>query len=90
MASQHEQRHVGGAITPPPLMSVDDAARFLSISRRQVYRLIDSGELKPFRVGQRLRFPPVIWSGRLERENPAGAGLNKASGRDAVFRVHRR
>ncbi len=42
--------------TPQPLLTVDQAARFLGVSRRQVYRLVRSGELKPLRVGQRLRF----------------------------------
>lgn len=42
----------------PPLMTVDQAAEYLQISRRQVYNLVARGELPIVRVGQRVRFEP--------------------------------
>jgi excisionase family DNA binding protein len=48
-------------------MTVADAAAFLAISRRQVYLLVERGELPNVRVGSRLRFvPDEIWA-YLER-----------------------
>ena len=41
-----------------PLMTVDETAAFLKVSRRQVYRLLDSGELPAVRVGTRIRVDP--------------------------------
>lgn len=49
------------------LMTVADAARFLAVSRRQVYLLVERDELPSVRVGTRLRFvPDEIWA-YLER-----------------------
>ena len=57
MPSHDTQQYAARATAfPQPLLSVDDAAAFLRVSRRQVYRLVESGELKPLRVGSRLRF----------------------------------
>jgi excisionase family DNA binding protein len=41
-----------------PLMTVGAAAEFLSVSRRQVYLLVERGELPTVRVGTRIRFIP--------------------------------
>ena len=38
-------------------MSVNDYAGRLAISPRQVYRLIEQGEVKAFRVGRAVRIP---------------------------------
>jgi excisionase family DNA binding protein len=49
------------------LMTVADAAGFLAVSRRQVYLLVERGELPTVRVGTRIRFvPEEIWA-YLER-----------------------
>lgn len=58
MPSHDTQQYAARTTTalPQPLLSVDDAAAFLRVSRRQVYRLVERGELKPLRVGSRLRF----------------------------------
>jgi excisionase family DNA binding protein len=58
MTSHDKQQYASRttAELPPPLLSVDDAAAFLRVSRRQVYRLVESGQLRPLRVGTRLRF----------------------------------
>jgi excisionase family DNA binding protein len=48
-------------------MTVADAAGFLAVSRRQVYLLVERGELPIVRVGTRIRFvPEEVWS-YLER-----------------------
>jgi excisionase family DNA binding protein len=45
------------------LMTVADAAEFFGVSRRQVYLLVERGELPTVRVGTRLRFvPDEIWA----------------------------
>ena len=51
-----------------PLMTVDDAASYLRISRRQVYKLVRTSELRSVRVGERLRFRPVEVERYLERD----------------------
>jgi excisionase family DNA binding protein len=48
-------------------MTVADAADFLAVSRRQVYLLVERGDLPTVRVGTRIRFvPEEIWA-YLER-----------------------
>ncbi len=49
-APSHEPR------TLPRLISVNEAAGVLGVSRRQVYALVQAGKLKPIKVGARLRF----------------------------------
>jgi excisionase family DNA binding protein len=39
-----------------PLMTVDEAAEFLRVSRRQVYNLLQAGAIPSVRVGTRARF----------------------------------
>jgi excisionase family DNA binding protein len=62
--------HTQGIASSPgrtTLMTVADAAEFLAVSRRQVYLLVERGELPTVRVGTRLRFvPDEIWA-YLER-----------------------
>lgn len=41
------------------LMTTDDLAEYLAISRHSVYRLIKSGVIPTVRVGHRIRFRPV-------------------------------
>jgi excisionase family DNA binding protein len=40
------------------LLTIDQAATVLNLSKPTVYRLIRDGELKPYRVRGRLRFTP--------------------------------
>jgi excisionase family DNA binding protein len=57
--------------TPPPLLSVSDTAVVLGVSRRQVYRLVADGRLRPAgRVGQRLRVRTIDLDECLERGSP--------------------
>jgi excisionase family DNA binding protein len=48
-------------------MTVADAAGYLAVSRRQVYLLIERGELPHVRVGERVRFIPAEVRRYLER-----------------------
>ena len=50
-----------------PLLTINDVAHQLAISRDSVYRLIRSGALTPFRVGERLRFSQEEIEAYLER-----------------------
>jgi excisionase family DNA binding protein len=65
------------AVDSPPerterLLTVADAATFLAISRRQVYVLLDRGELPAVRVGTRIRLIPADLRDYLERHREAG------------------
>jgi excisionase family DNA binding protein len=51
----------------PPLLTINDVAHQLAISRDSVYRLVRSGSLIPSRVGERLRFRPEDIEAYLER-----------------------
>lgn len=51
-----------------PLLTVSEAASFLSVSRRQVYLLIERGELPTVRVGTRIRLIPEEMRAYLERD----------------------
>jgi excisionase family DNA binding protein len=50
-----------------PLLSINDLAGLLGISRASVYTLIHSGELVPIRVGERIRFEPADVRAYIER-----------------------
>jgi excisionase family DNA binding protein len=52
-------------------MTVADAAEFLSVSRRQVYLLLERGELPAVRVGARLRLIPSELAAYLEQHREA-------------------
>jgi excisionase family DNA binding protein len=51
-----------------PLLTIDGTAAFLGISRRQVYKLLERGELPHVRVGRRTRFIPADLRVYLERQ----------------------
>jgi excisionase family DNA binding protein len=55
-----------------PLLTINDAAEFLGISRRQVYTLLERRELPCVRVGERTRFLPADLRAYLDsRREPA-------------------
>jgi excisionase family DNA binding protein len=64
------RRHESTTYAEPrtPLLTVNDLARLLGISRDSVYRMIRSGELVPYRVGERFRFRPEDVETYLERQ----------------------
>jgi excisionase family DNA binding protein len=49
------------------LLSVNEVAALLGISRPTVYRLARRGDLASYRVGERLRFRPTEIEAYLER-----------------------
>jgi excisionase family DNA binding protein len=50
-----------------PLLTINDAAEFLGVSRRQIYTLLERRELECVRVGERARFIPADLRAYLER-----------------------
>lgn len=52
------------------LLTVNDLARHLGISKWTVYRLVRSNELPAVRVGERIRFRPGDIDAYLERDAP--------------------
>jgi excisionase family DNA binding protein len=54
------------------LLTVADVAEFLAISRRQVYVLLERGELPAVRVGTRLRLIPADLRAYLEQHRETG------------------
>ncbi len=59
------------ALRNEPLLSVDEVAEFLGVSRPTIYRLISSGDLRPVVVGARKRFFPEEIRQYLERHREA-------------------
>jgi excisionase family DNA binding protein len=50
-----------------PLLSINEVATLLGISRKTLYALIHRGELVSIRVGERARFEPADVRAYLER-----------------------
>jgi excisionase family DNA binding protein len=67
-------------------MTVADVAEILSISQRQVYKLIEDGKLPSFRLGGAIRFDPHLLANWLrdEIEEPAFPTLDKVEARKAL------
>ena len=68
------------SLTPPddsktlaPLLSINEVAAILGVSRASVYTLIHAGELVPIRVGERARFDPIDVRAYLERHREGEA-----------------
>jgi excisionase family DNA binding protein len=55
-----------------PLLTVDELRVLLRVSRSTLYELVRSGELRPIRVGERLRFEPDAVREYLDREREDG------------------
>lgn len=51
-----------------PLLTIEETAAFLGVSRRQVYALLERGDLPRVRVGSRIRFIPAELRAYLERQ----------------------
>lgn len=67
--------------TPPePLWTVDDVARFLSMSKQWVYKHAELGTLPCVRLGASLRFEPAAVRGYvLQRARPSSSASGSAS-----------
>jgi excisionase family DNA binding protein len=61
-----------------PLLSINEVARLLSVSRRTVYALIRRGDLAPIRVGERLRFEQADVRAYLERNRETTPEMREA------------
>jgi putative molybdopterin biosynthesis protein len=61
-----------------PLLSINEVAQLLGISRPTVYALIRRGELIAIRVGERLRFDPADVRGYLERNREPNQEMREA------------
>lgn len=57
-----------------PLLTVNDVASLLAVSRDSVYRLVRCRELVPYRVGERLRFAAADVDAYLERRRERAPG----------------
>jgi excisionase family DNA binding protein len=44
------------AMTHDPLLTVDEAAEYLRVSKGSIYQRVHKGELMPIRLGRLLRF----------------------------------
>jgi excisionase family DNA binding protein len=71
--STHTQQVVSASERTARLMTVADAADFLAISRRQVYVLLERGELPAVRVGTRIRLIPAELTAYLEQHRAEAA-----------------
>ncbi len=49
------------------LLTVNEVAALLRVSRFSIYRLVRQGDLVPYRVGDRMRFRPEEVDGYLEK-----------------------
>jgi excisionase family DNA binding protein len=61
------QRRRDGTPALPELLTVQDVARILVISRSRVYELIAEGELEAYRPGGRVRVPTQAVAALLAR-----------------------
>lgn len=49
-----------GALAEQPLLTVNEAARVLSVSKGTIYDLVTRGDLPAVRVGGQIRFVPAV------------------------------
>jgi excisionase family DNA binding protein len=61
-----------------PLLSINEVAELLGISRPTVYALIRRGDLAPIRVGERLRFEQADVRSYLERNREVPQEMREA------------
>lgn len=68
------------ALSVRPLLTVEEVARLLGVSRTQAYRLVDSGDLPVVRVGSRIkRVRPESVEQFLDRHGVAARGTTQTS-----------
>jgi excisionase family DNA binding protein len=60
------------------LVSIDEAARLLALSKHSVYQLLASGELPSFKVGRLRRIPRRAVSEYVDRMLAAPAARDEA------------
>jgi excisionase family DNA binding protein len=67
MAAHHQTESYGGPRTLEPVLTINETADLLRVSRGKVYELIRAQELETVRVGERLRIEPGAIRDLLER-----------------------
>jgi excisionase family DNA binding protein len=75
MVSHGTTGYESGRSTLEPLLTLGAVCNLLAVSKQTVYRLVQRGELKPTRVGDRLRFVPEDVRDYLDRQREAVASL---------------
>lgn len=55
----------------PEVLTVDQAAELLQVSRSHVYKLIKAGEISGHRVGKRLRFTKRALLAWIDQQQPS-------------------
>jgi excisionase family DNA binding protein len=73
MGGMTSQNVTASADVLSPLLSINEVATLLGISRKTLYALIHRGELVPIRVGERARFEPADVRLYLERHREGQA-----------------
>jgi excisionase family DNA binding protein len=61
-----------------PLLSINEVARLLGVSRATVYELMRDGSLVPIRVGERARFEPADVRAYLDRNREVSPEMREA------------
>ena len=52
---QNEEESGGEGFLSGPLLNISEASKFLGIGRKELYRLIDQGEIRTVKAGDSLR-----------------------------------
>lgn len=71
------------ARTFPEVMTVEDLAAYLQVSRKAVYKMAQAGELPAAKVGDQWRFQKALidrWLAALSRSNYHGPTLPEETG----------
>ncbi len=57
-----------------PLLTADEIARVLSVSRKTIYKLTENGTLPCIRIGRAVRFDPADVEAFLQQAKQNGEG----------------
>jgi excisionase family DNA binding protein len=75
MAEHERTSEYGETKTLEPVLTINETAELLHVSRGKVYELIRAQELETVRVGERLRIEPGAIRELLERNREAGPAV---------------
>jgi excisionase family DNA binding protein len=73
-------RYAADRSAPEPLLTVAQCCELLQVSKQTLYRLINSGELEPVRIGRHPRFVPADISAFIERNRETERAPETARG----------
>jgi excisionase family DNA binding protein len=68
-----ERREENGHAREVLLLTINDAARLLSIGRTAMYELVDAGEIEVVHIGRCARVPVTTLEAFVERQRLGGA-----------------